>query len=89
MEYRSQVPKAVDAWQGDLQAKNRPKIAAGVAHPAEHKDLFEEGWEKALSLEQNLAPALNGTTGLYSSNRFRYSRSLPLAAPAEGEDVSA
>ncbi|KAK0443982.1 coatomer protein [Desarmillaria tabescens] len=47
----SQVPKAVDAWQADLKAKNRPKIAASVAHPSANADLFEEGWEDALAKE--------------------------------------
>ncbi|KAK0447642.1 coatomer protein [Armillaria borealis] len=47
----SQVPKAVDAWQADLKAKNRPKIAASVAHPSANADLFEEGWKDALGKE--------------------------------------
>ncbi|KAK0243454.1 coatomer protein [Armillaria nabsnona] len=47
----SQVPKAVDAWQGDLKTKNRPKIAASVAHPSANADLFEEGWKDALAKE--------------------------------------
>ncbi|KAG7447824.1 coatomer protein [Guyanagaster necrorhizus] len=47
----SQVPKAVNAWQADLKTKNRPKIAASVAHPEENADLFEEGWEDALTKE--------------------------------------
>ncbi|KAK0439263.1 coatomer WD associated region-domain-containing protein [Desarmillaria tabescens] len=47
----SQVPKAVDAWQADLKAKNRPKIAASVAHPSANADLFEEGWADALAKE--------------------------------------
>ncbi|KAJ7203291.1 coatomer WD associated region-domain-containing protein [Mycena pura] len=41
----SQVPKAVVAWHADLEAKKRPKIAATVAHPKNHADLFEKGWE--------------------------------------------
>ncbi|PBK63488.1 coatomer protein [Armillaria solidipes] len=47
----SQVPKAVDAWQADLKTKNRPKIAASVAHPSANADLFEEGWKDALGKE--------------------------------------
>ncbi|KAK0491647.1 coatomer protein [Armillaria novae-zelandiae] len=47
----SQVPKAVDAWQADLKTKNRPKIAASVAHPSSNADLFEEGWKDALAKE--------------------------------------
>ncbi|KAK0230129.1 coatomer protein [Armillaria fumosa] len=47
----SQVPKAVDAWQADLKTKNRPKIAASVAHPSTNADLFEEGWKDALAKE--------------------------------------
>jgi coatomer subunit beta' len=53
----SQVPKAVDAWRGELQTKNRPKIAAGIAHPADNAELFEEGWEEALGREPKGAPA--------------------------------
>jgi coatomer subunit beta' len=59
----SQVPKAVNAWRGELQAKNRPKIAAGIADPTDNPDIFEEGWEKALKQEQNVAtttPVVNG-----------------------------
>ncbi|PBK94009.1 Coatomer, beta' subunit [Armillaria gallica] len=47
----SQVPKAVDAWQADLKTKNRPKIAASVAHPSANADLFEEGWKDAIAKE--------------------------------------
>ncbi|KAK0499429.1 coatomer WD associated region-domain-containing protein [Armillaria luteobubalina] len=47
----SQVPKAVDAWQADLKTKNRPKIAASVAHPSTNADLFEEGWKDAVAKE--------------------------------------
>jgi coatomer subunit beta' len=59
----SQVPKAVDAWRGGLQTKNRPKIAAGIVHPDEHADLFEEGWQRALEKESkavSAAPVING-----------------------------
>ena len=41
--FGSRVPKAVDAWRGELESKNRPKIACGIAHPVEHPELFEEG----------------------------------------------
>ncbi|KAK0207142.1 coatomer protein [Desarmillaria ectypa] len=47
----SQMPKVVDAWQADLKAKNRPRVAASVAHPSANADLFEEGWEDALARE--------------------------------------
>jgi hypothetical protein len=60
---RSQVPKAVDAWRGELQAKNRPKIAAGIAHPADNPDLFEEGWEEALKQEQKVTPTAHIING--------------------------
>jgi len=46
----SQVPKAVDAWKTSLKA--RPKIAASINHPSEKPELFEEGWEQALSQEE-------------------------------------
>ncbi|KAK7030725.1 coatomer subunit beta [Favolaschia claudopus] len=52
----SQGPKAVDAWHAELETKKRPKIAAGVAHPNKQADLFEEGWENALALEQGQEP---------------------------------
>ncbi|KAF7356710.1 Coatomer subunit beta' [Mycena venus] len=53
----SQAPKAVDAWHAELEAKKRPKIAAAVAHPNKNADLFEEGWEDALALEQGQEPS--------------------------------
>jgi coatomer subunit beta' len=55
----------VDAWRGELQAKNRPKIAAGIAHPADNADLFEEGWAAVLEREQKITstPAINGRKG--------------------------
>jgi len=48
----SQVPKAVSAWKEDLRAKNRPKVAASIAHPDEHAEFFSEGWQDALQREQ-------------------------------------
>lgn len=48
----SYAPVAVDAWHADLKVKGRPKIAASVAHPSKHADLFEEGWEDALEKEK-------------------------------------
>ncbi|EMD40312.1 hypothetical protein CERSUDRAFT_110917 [Gelatoporia subvermispora B] len=47
----SKVPEAVQAWRQDLQAKNRPKVAAAVASPQENPELFEEGWSEALAHE--------------------------------------
>ncbi|KAH7923637.1 Coatomer, beta' subunit [Leucogyrophana mollusca] len=47
----SEVSRTVDAWRGELRSKNKPKIAAAIAHPGENTDLFEEGWEEALSRE--------------------------------------
>ncbi|KAF8886974.1 coatomer protein [Infundibulicybe gibba] len=55
----SQAPKAVDAWKESLTSKNRPKIAAGIAHPGTQAELFEEGWEDALARE--------GQTGVISA----------------------
>lgn len=63
----SQAPKAVDAWHAELEAKKRPKIAASVAHPKNNADLFEEGWEDALALEQGQEP---------SSRESRHSQKL-------------
>ncbi|KAF8876230.1 coatomer protein [Mucidula mucida] len=51
----SQVSKAVDAWQGDLKSKDRPKVAASIAHPGTNPELFEEGWEQALAKESESA----------------------------------
>jgi len=48
----SQAPKAVSAWREELNAKNRPKIAASIAHPEENAELFTEGWENALERER-------------------------------------
>ncbi|KDQ15522.1 hypothetical protein BOTBODRAFT_158406 [Botryobasidium botryosum FD-172 SS1] len=47
----SQVPKAVEAWRGDLKAKNRTRIATAIANPAENPEMFEEGWEETLAKE--------------------------------------
>lgn len=47
----SKVPEAVQAWKGDLQSKNRGKIAAAIAEPVENPDLFEEGWKDAVAKE--------------------------------------
>ncbi|KIJ69714.1 hypothetical protein HYDPIDRAFT_120671 [Hydnomerulius pinastri MD-312] len=59
------VPKTVDAWRDELKAKNKPKVAASVAHPAEHAQLFEEGWEDALSREAETrsGDGVNGDSG--------------------------
>ncbi|KAF9260701.1 coatomer protein [Marasmius fiardii PR-910] len=51
----SQITKAVDAWQGDLNAKGRSKISAGIAHPKQHPELFSEGLEDALARENSLS----------------------------------
>ena len=50
----SLVPQAVDVWQAELRSKNKPKIAASIAHPNENTDLFDEGWEEALTREEEL-----------------------------------
>jgi hypothetical protein len=50
--FRSQVPKAVEAWRTNLTSKNRSKIAASIAYPLENVELFEEGWEDALRQER-------------------------------------
>jgi len=60
----SQASKAVDAWHAELEAKKRPKIAAGVAHPSKNADLFEEGWEDALALEQGQEPSSPASRGM-------------------------
>ncbi|KAI0033319.1 coatomer protein [Vararia minispora EC-137] len=57
----SKVPEVVDAWRSDLKARGRSKIAAAVASPLEHAELFEEGWGKALAREQgSTTPVANG-----------------------------
>lgn len=58
MRAYSEVPKAVDAWRGDLESKNRPKIAAGIVHPKDNAALFDEGWEQALSREASLSASM-------------------------------
>ncbi|EGN94961.1 hypothetical protein SERLA73DRAFT_76979 [Serpula lacrymans var. lacrymans S7.3] len=59
----SEVPKIVDTWREELKTKNRPKIAAAIAHPSENTGLFEEGWEEALSREVDTRSTIlpNGT----------------------------
>ncbi|CAL1699924.1 unnamed protein product [Somion occarium] len=78
----SKVPEAVQAWKADLTSKKRSKIAAKIADPLEHPELFEEGWEDALFREkgaerQHPPLPINGT--------------LDPAPPAEveGEDEAA
>lgn len=41
-------------WRADLRGKNRPKVAAGIAHPIENAVLFEETWEEALGREEEV-----------------------------------
>jgi coatomer subunit beta' len=45
----------VDAWKSDLQSKGRSKLAASIASPTEHGDLFEEGWSEAVKRENGEA----------------------------------
>ena len=57
----SKAPEAVKAWQSELQAKKRTKLAAAVADPSANPELFEEGWEEALQREAGApAPEVNG-----------------------------
>jgi len=56
----SLVPQTVDLWRSELRNKNKPKIAASVAHPGENPELFEEGWEEALGREEEVR-ATRGT----------------------------
>ncbi|KAK7053051.1 Coatomer subunit beta' [Paramarasmius palmivorus] len=49
----SQIPKAVDAWQADLKAKGRSKIAAAIAHPSQHPERFTEGLDDAIAREDH------------------------------------
>ena len=70
----SRVPEAVQAWQTDLHAKNRAKLADAVADPTAHPEVFEEGWEEALQHEASApapgaasAPLVNGDSGSYAS----------------------
>ena len=58
----SLVPKAVDAWRSGLDSKNRKKLAAAVASPAENPDLFSEGWEAALERERVLETQYDNVT---------------------------
>ena len=59
----------MDVWRAELRSKNKPKIAASVAHPNENVGLFEEGWEEALSREEEVrsASGVNGDVGEVSS----------------------
>ena len=65
----SKVPEAVQAWQTDLHAKNRAKLADAVADPTAHPEVFEEGWEEALQREASApapgAPLVNGDSGMW------------------------
>ncbi|KAF9443984.1 coatomer protein [Macrolepiota fuliginosa MF-IS2] len=50
----SKVPDALAAWKSELKAKNRSKLAGGIADPETNPELFEEGWEKALEREKGV-----------------------------------
>lgn len=65
----SLAPQVVDGWRAELRKKNKPKVAASVAHPIENTDLFEEGWEEALNREQETRAArgVNGDVSEPSS----------------------
>jgi coatomer subunit beta' len=51
MPFSSKIPEIVDSWRSDLQGKGRSKLAASIACPTEHGDLFEEGWTEAVQRE--------------------------------------
>lgn len=57
----SYVPKALQAWRTDLEAKGKSKAASLLADPSkpEETELFEEGWAEALEKEE----ALHGVNG--------------------------
>ncbi|KAF8120697.1 coatomer WD associated region-domain-containing protein, partial [Boletus edulis] len=44
----SLAPLVVDVWRAELRSKNKPRVAACVAHPVENAGLFREGWQEAL-----------------------------------------
>lgn len=52
----SRIPKALRAWRTDLESKSKSKTANLLADPTRGQDaeLFEEGWEEALSKEEAL-----------------------------------
>ena len=88
----SRVPEAVQAWQTDLHAKNRAKLADAVADPTAHPEVFEEGWEEALQREAS-APApgallVNGDSGM-SLLSGRPELAAHLCAPDLGATASA
>lgn len=66
--FSSLAPKAVDAWRDGLESKNRKKLAAAIASPAENPDLFTEGWESAL--EQEKAIKSRGSGSAVNGNGF-------------------
>ena len=88
----SRVPEAVQAWQTDLHAKNRAKLADAVADPTAHPEVFEEGWEEALQREASApapgAPLVNGDSGTWlvpSSVDAAYSYTRRIETPASEE----
>ncbi|KAJ3899890.1 coatomer protein [Lentinula edodes] len=50
----SLVSRTVLAWQAELNAKSRPKIAETIANPDVNPDLFEEGWDSVLEKEREI-----------------------------------
>ena len=48
----AKIPEAVQAWKGELENKKRSKLAAAIADPVEHPELFEEGFKDAVTREE-------------------------------------
>ena len=77
----SKMSEAVQAWRGDLQSKKRGKLAAAIADPAEHPELFEEGLDTSTkthaAVEESLAAPASGMcpwfsiSSLSSNTRYR------------------
>ena len=51
ISFCSKIPEIVNAWRSDLEGKGRSKLAASIASPTEHGDLFEEGCTEAVERE--------------------------------------
>jgi len=69
----SEAPKAVGAWKSGLVTSGKQKLAAGIADPSQNAELFEEGWEDALTREQTVGqpePVTNGISGEAESDEL-------------------
>lgn len=63
------------AWRSSLESKGRKKLAAAVASPDDHPELFSEGWSETLEREKVVEAQRAGIFVNGHSGRFLYTYS--------------